>query len=46
MKNINIRFPDDVHGAIKAAAERDRRSFNAEVIALAEEALSARVEQD
>lgn len=42
MKNVNIRFPDDLHERIKAESEADDRSLNAEVLALLKEALRAR----
>lgn len=32
MKNINVRVPDDIHALVKAAAERDRRSLNAQIV--------------
>ncbi len=39
MKNVNIRFPDDLHAKVKVAAGQDHRSFNAEVLWLIEQAL-------
>lgn len=39
MKNVNVRFPDDLHAQIKQAAERDKRSLNAEILWLIERAL-------
>ena len=41
-KNVNIRFPDDIHASIKNAASQDHRSFNSEVLALIESALRDR----
>lgn len=38
-KNVNIRFPDELHARIKEAAAQDRRSFNSEVLALIEASL-------
>ena len=42
MKNINIRFPDDLHQLVKEAAAEERRSFNSEVLTLIEAALRSR----
>lgn len=42
MKNVNVRFPDDLHAMIKTAAVSDRRSLNAEILALIEEAIESR----
>jgi hypothetical protein len=39
MKNITVRIPDDLHTLIEKAAETDRRSFNAEILWLAEQGL-------
>jgi predicted HicB family RNase H-like nuclease len=39
MKNVNVRVPDDLHARIKAAAETDRRSLNAEILWLIEQGL-------
>ena len=39
---ITVRFPKELHLAIKALAETERRSFNAQVIVLLEAALAAR----
>lgn len=39
MKNITVRVPDDLHALIEKAAETDRRSFNAEILWLAEQGL-------
>jgi predicted HicB family RNase H-like nuclease len=41
MKHVNLRLPDDVHEAVKAAAEHDRRSLNSMLIVLIERALTA-----
>jgi len=40
MKNINVRFPEDLHEQIRQAAERDRRSVNAEILWLIERGLT------
>lgn len=32
MKNINVRFPDDVHELITKSAKKNIRSLNGEVI--------------
>jgi predicted HicB family RNase H-like nuclease len=37
MKQINVRLPDDIHAALAAMAEADRRSLNSMVIALIQE---------
>ena len=37
MKHVNLRLPDDVHAALEAMAEYDRRSLNAMIIVLIEE---------
>jgi hypothetical protein len=42
MKQLNLRLPDDLHAALSAAAEADRRSLNSMVIVMIEEALKAR----
>jgi predicted HicB family RNase H-like nuclease len=42
MKHINLRVPDDVHAALIAAAEADRRSMNTMIIVMIEEALRRR----
>jgi hypothetical protein len=39
MKNVTVRIPDDLHTLIEKAAETDRRSFNAEILWLAEQGL-------
>jgi len=39
MKNINVRVPDYLHAQVKRAAERDRRSLNAEILWLIERGL-------
>jgi predicted HicB family RNase H-like nuclease len=36
MKHINLRVPDDLHARLVAAAERDRRSLNGEILWLLE----------
>ena len=40
MKNINIRFDDETHARLKAAAERDGRSLNGELLQLLKFALA------
>lgn len=42
MKRVTIPFDDELHEKIKAAADKDRRVFIAEVAELCEEALLAR----
>lgn len=42
MPNINIRIPDDLHAALKTAAEADERSLNGEILWLLKAALAAR----
>ena len=37
MKEIKARVPDDIHAALKAMAEHDRRSLNSMLIILIEE---------
>ena len=32
MKNINIRFPDELHKALKQTAKINHRSFNSELL--------------
>ncbi len=38
-----VKFPDHIYNSIKRHADHDRRSFQAEVTVLLEEALVARV---
>ncbi|WP_084966065.1 Arc family DNA-binding protein [Thermoactinospora rubra] len=40
MIRITLRLPDDLHALVTAAAERDRRSLNAEILYLLEKGLS------
>lgn len=40
MRNLNVRLPDELHDRLKAAAERDRRSLNAEILHLLDRALA------
>ena len=41
--NTNVRgIPDDLYAAIKALADRDLRSINAEIIILLQEAVARR----
>lgn len=40
-KNINTRFPLDLHSQIVMAANRERRSINAQILALIERGLSS-----
>lgn len=40
--NLYVRFPDDMHARIQAIAEKDRRSLNAMVVVLVQEALDNR----
>lgn len=39
-KNVNVRFDDETHARLKAAAERDGRSLNAELLQLLRFALA------
>jgi predicted HicB family RNase H-like nuclease len=39
MKHVNLRLPDDLHTALAAAAEADRRSLNSMIIVLIEQGL-------
>ena len=39
---VTVRFPKELHLQIKALAEKERRSFNGQVIVLLEAALLAR----
>jgi predicted HicB family RNase H-like nuclease len=39
MKHINLRLPDDLHAALLAVADADRRSLNSTIIVLLEQAL-------
>lgn len=39
MKHVNLRLPDELHEALKAAAEADHRSINSMVIVLIEQRL-------
>jgi plasmid stability protein len=42
MSTITIRdVPDELHEAIKAQAERDRRSMNSEILFMLESAVAA-----
>ena len=38
MKHLQVRMPDDLHAALKTLAEQDRRSLNAEIVVLLEQA--------
>ena len=38
---MNLRLPDDLHAALKAAAEADRRSLNSMIIVMIEKTLNA-----
>ena len=38
---VTVRFPKELHLEVKALAERERRSFNAQVIVLLETSLKA-----
>jgi hypothetical protein len=39
-KSTQVRFPVEVYRSVKAAAERDHRSFNGQVISLLAQALA------
>lgn len=36
MKQLNVRLPDELHEALKALAETEHRSLNAQIIAMLE----------
>lgn len=38
---VTVRFPARVHDAVKAAAEKNRRSISSQIIFMAEEQLRA-----
>lgn len=38
MKNLNLRVPDELHARLKALAESDHRSLNAEIVHLLDRA--------
>ena len=38
---VTVRFPHDIYEAVKAAAERNRRSISGQIIFMAEEQLRA-----
>ena len=38
MKQLQVRLPDELHATLKALAEADRRSLNAEIVVLLEQA--------
>lgn len=40
MKHVNLRLPDDLHSATKAAAERNQRSLNNMLIILIQRGLA------
>lgn len=40
MKNLNVRIPDELHARLKALAEREHRSLNAEIVHLLEQAVA------
>jgi hypothetical protein len=42
MKQLQVRLPDELHTALKALAETDRRSLNAEIVVLLEQAVAER----
>ena len=42
MPEMHLRLPDDLHAALKAAAEQDERSMNGEILWLLRSALAAR----
>jgi predicted HicB family RNase H-like nuclease len=37
MKMLNTRLPDEIHAALEAIAEQDRRSLNTMIIVLIEQ---------
>lgn len=42
MEKLTLRLPEDLHREIKHLAEEDRRSLNAQIITLLEDAVKAR----
>ena len=42
MKQLQVRLPDELHTALKTLAEQDRRSLNAEIVVLLEQATADR----
>jgi len=42
MPKLNLRLPDDLHAALKAAADEDQRSLNGEILWLLRAALAQR----
>ena len=40
--NVNVRFPESIRDRVRAFANLDRRSMNAEILRLLEEAMDAR----
>lgn len=42
VKHVSVRFPGPIHQAIETSAREDRRSINAQILILIEEALAAR----
>jgi hypothetical protein len=36
MKQLNVRLPDELHAALRALAEAEHRSLNAEIVHLLE----------
>ncbi|WP_329326704.1 YlcI/YnfO family protein [Streptomyces sp. NBC_01689] len=45
-KNVNVRFPDDVHRAAVAAAAADDRSLNSWLVAVVRRAAEAQKEAE
>ncbi|WP_406455705.1 Arc family DNA-binding protein [Streptomyces sp. NBC_01622] len=41
MVNFNVRFPEELHGRVRAQAAADRRSINSEILYLIEVGLTA-----
>ncbi|GAA2140054.1 Arc family DNA-binding protein [Streptomyces synnematoformans] len=40
-KRVTLRLPAELHEALKSAAEKDRRSINAEIVYLLERSLES-----
>ncbi len=42
VKNVSVRFPEDLYEKIRQSAEHDRRSINSQILALVEAGLKTR----
>lgn len=45
MKNVNVRFPDDIHEQVAALSEDEMRSLNAEILWLIQLGIEAAREE-